>query len=138
MPWIALALTVGLFVVHAGANLLSRHTRFPPETTHYILQGLGGALLATCLMFFLLKAAKSFWKSIAIAALVFWILEQAEIAVCPLLVDDMAKVPYGIGLCTYATGIPIGKALTWIEGAFFVLAIGAGIGSYLFGKRDED
>jgi hypothetical protein len=134
LRWLALALVVGFFVVHDGANFFSAHSRFSPAEAHYVLQGLGGAILAGCLIATLARTqGPSRWLALAVSILVFWVLEQAEITLCPLFVADIAAVPPGMGLCTYATGIPFGRALMWIEGVFIAIMVALHLRSYLRG-----
>lgn len=120
MRWLAILLVVGVFVAHDAANWLSEGTRFSPGWVFYMLQGVWSALLSACLLIFFISAKPSLWRSLGIAGLAISIIEGAMVVGCALLVDDIYAVPRGTTLCHYATGLPIGSAITCLE--VFILA----------------
>jgi hypothetical protein len=133
----ALVLVIGFFVVHDTENWIAAHSRFNAGDAHYMLQGLGGTILASCLFIFIKASKPSFWRTITLPVLIFWIIEQVEVVACRMMVGEITREVANTGMCTYATGIPFGQALMWIEALVIVVAIPIGIRAYLRGDYEN-
>lgn len=124
MRTMAVVLLVGVFMTHHTANWLADGSRFSPAAIFYMQQGMWAAILALFLLDAIWAEARSFWRSLAIAALVISIGEGLLQPVCRFAVDNINAVPKGVSLCDYVTGMPTHAVMLCVE-IFAVLWIAA-------------
>jgi len=133
MRALALALLLGVFLAHDSANLIAEGTKYSPAAVFYMLQGAWSAMLAACLLLFILNEHPSIWRRVAVAAMGIAIFEGLEIPVCRLLVDDIMNVPSRTTMCNYVTGLPVSQVTLSLE----IIALVVAIWPWLW-KQDEE
>ena len=121
MRWTTICLLLGVFIVFDTPEWIVEGTGYPRNWLFHGLLGLWIAFLSGALINFFLTQQRSFWRSLAIAALCISIIESMEMPACLLAVDptNVNSMPRGISLCDYVVGFPIGKAIEII----YLLAI---------------
>lgn len=106
LGWIACTWLVAVFLRHSSAHWLAAASGYSPQAVNYML---GGALevVAAAIITALLWAYTSAWRNLALAGCWIAILEGTQTVGCRLAVTDITKVPRGVNLCEFATGLPV-------------------------------
>lgn len=124
MKWFASLLIASVFITHAGGRLLAQWSGIPQNIVEHMLYGGLLAALSALLLAVMLHMIESFWRDLALLALVVSILEGVQMAACiPWTLERLAQIPARTNLCDALTGQPVGATLLGLYAiAFGVVA----------------
>lgn len=107
MKWLAAILLIGVFIADFTWRWLAQDTRFSQYAVWYMLQGFWVMTLCLTNVIVLLIHKRSVWRDAAIAALAIGAIEGFKAGFFRWFVDDPGKIPRGVDVSDYVTGLPL-------------------------------